>query len=167
MLYFIIAVIIILAVALALWLIHFWSYTLAKRRVLRRQRWDLNICCGLTDGGGVNADIVQHADLPNFVAVSDVTALPFVDKQFETVLCSHTLEHVDDPAAMLREMRRVGRHVTIVLPPLWDIAAALNFVEHRWVFLSFKKEHVDRLPPHVRLPGARWVQERFGQPIKA
>ncbi len=167
MIYFIIAATVILAVAFGLWFIHFCSYTLAKVRVLRRQTWGLNICCGLTDGGGVNADIVQHADLPNYVPVSDVTNLPFQDKQFDTVLCSHTIEHVDDPEGMFRELRRVGQSVTIVIPPLWDIAAVLNIVEHRWIFLSFKKEHVDRLPRHIRLPGARWVQERFGQPIKA
>jgi len=165
-LYLIVAVV-ILAVAVALWVVHFWSYALAKRRVLNRQHWDLNICCGLTDGGGINADIVQHADLPHFVPVSDVTALPFTDKQFDTVLCSHTIEHVDDPAAMFRELRRVGRSVTIVIPPLWDIAAVLNVFEHRWIFLSFRKEHVDRLPPHIRLLGARWVQQHFGQPIRA
>ena len=60
----------------------------------RRERWDLNICCGKTDGGGVNADIIKHADVPNLVVVDDIYNLPFSTNQFDNVLCSHTIEHV-------------------------------------------------------------------------
>jgi len=162
-----IVVICIVAGAIVLWVMHYLSYGLAKHRVLKRQAWGLNICCGATDGGGVNADIVQHIDLPNFEKIDDVTHLPFVNGQFKTVLCSHTIEHVDDPSAMFAELQRVGNQVTFVLPPLWDVAAVLNIFEHRWVFLTFRKEHTDRLPRHVALPFAQWVQHRIGQRIKA
>lgn len=155
-------------IVIVLWLAHQWSYQLAKRRVLNRQKWGLNICCGYTDGGGVNADIICHDEaLPNFVEIADVTDLPFGDKQFDTVLCSHTIEHVDDPQAMFRELRRVGQSVTIVIPPLWDIGAVLNVFEHRWIYLTFRKEHVDKLPRHIPLPLSRRVHERLGQRIKA
>jgi len=159
-----------LAIALAialltLWLPHEVSYRLLKGRIVRRRRWDLNICCGTTDGGGINADIVAHTQLRRFVCV-DVYRLPFADTQFAHVLCSHTLEHVDDPRAFLEELDRVGREVTIVLPPLWDITAALNLLEHKWVFLTLKKEH-NQLPPHIPLPGARLVQRILGQRIHA
>lgn len=151
--------------ALALWLPHEVSYHWLKNRIVRRQRWGLNICCGTTDGGGVNADIVAHLPLPKFVQVQ-VTRLPFRDHQFSTVLCSHTLEHVDDPDAFFDEMQRVGERVTLVLPPLWDITAAFNFLEHRWLFLTLRKEHATP-PPYIRLPGARWVQRILGQRIHA
>jgi len=147
-----------------LWAPHQVSYRLLKNRALKRQRWDLNICCGRTDGGGVNADIVRHADLPRFQIVEDIYRLPFADRQFGSVLCSHTLEHVEDPDRFFGELQRVGGQVTLVLPPLWDITAALNILEHRWIFLTLKKEH-RRPPRRIRLPLARTVQRLLGQRV--
>jgi len=132
----------------------------------RRETWDLNICCGKTDGGGVNVDIVKHAEIPNLVVVDDIYQLPFSANQFEHTLCSHTIEHVEDPGAFFAEMQRVSKHVTLVVPPLWDLSAALNIFEHRWLFLTFRKEH-HALPPHIPLPFARRLQERVGQKIRA
>jgi SAM-dependent methyltransferase len=152
---------------LILWSGNHVSYRLIKNRVLGERRWDYNICCGTTDGGGLNADIVQHAELPRFELVTDVNALPHADGAFETVLCSHTLEHVDDPDAMFRELQRVGKRVTILVPPLWDLAAALNPFEHRVIFLTSASRHDDRLPPYLRYRPARWLQNRLGQRIDA
>ena len=135
-------------------------------RILRRRTWDLNICCGKTDGGGVNVDIVRHADLPNLVLVDDIYRLPFKDKQFETVLCSHTMEHVERPLDFYRELKRVGREVTIVVPPLWDLSAALNLFEHKWVFLGLNTEHRE-LPMHVPMPLAALLHRWLGQRIHA
>ena len=154
----------IIAIAL-LQLTHILSYSIIKRRILRQQTWDLNICCGKTDGGGINADIVAHSALPNMVLV-DIHRLPFSDRQFSTVLCSHTMEHVADPDRFFRELSRAGDDVTIVIPPLWDVSAALNVFEHRWVFLSFKKVHKS-LPPYIELPLASTVQRYLGQRIHA
>ena len=144
------------------WLVHWLSYVLIKGRILRRQRWDLNICCGKTDGGGVNVDIAQHGHVPNLVLVNDVCRLPFREGQFQTVLCSHTMEHVDRPDAFYRELQRVGRQVTVVIPPLWDVTAAYNPLDHKWTFLTLRKAHL-RLPPHVRTPLASTVQRILGQ----
>jgi SAM-dependent methyltransferase len=141
-------------------------YGWMKHSVVRRRRWDLNICCGKTDGGGVNADIVEHTDLPNYFQINDVTNLPFRDKQFKYVLCSHTIEHVDEPEGFYRELNRVGENVTILIPPLWDITAAFNVLEHKWLFLTFKHKHTS-LPPYIPLPLSRWWQNRAGQKVKA
>ncbi|MEL6215445.1 MAG: hypothetical protein AAFQ99_07200, partial [Pseudomonadota bacterium] len=73
---------------------------------------------------------------------------------------------IDDPDRFDAELRRVGKKVTYVLPPVWDLAAALNVLEHRWIFLSARKIH-DRLPPRVPLPFARRIQARLGQKIAA
>ena len=146
-------------------LTHVLSYSVIKRRILRQQKWDLNICCGKTDGGGINADIVAHSALPNMVLV-DIHCLPFRDRQFNTVLCSHTMEHVADPDGFFQELSRVGDDVTIVIPPLWDVSAALNVFEHRYIFLSFKKTHKS-LPPYIELPLASTVQRYLGQRIHA
>jgi len=37
----------------------------------------------------------------------DLQQIPFPHETFDLVICDHMLEHVDDPAAALREMRRV------------------------------------------------------------
>lgn len=153
-------------IALALHLTNKLSYGWLKRRIVKRQKWDLNICCGKTDGGGINADIVRHDGVANFVEIDDIYRLPFDDDQFGTVLCSHTLEHVDDPEAFFRELQRVGNEVVVVLPPLWDVSAALNVLEHKWIFLTLRKEHSE-LPRRVEMPLARHLHERIGQRIRA
>ncbi len=146
--------------------LHWYSYSHLKADIIARQRWDLNICCGTTDGGGVNADIVQHSDVPNFVRVDNIYKLPFADGQFETALCSHTAEHIDYPQRFDRELRRVAKNVVYVLPPVWDLAAALNVLEHKWLFLTVRKVHRS-LPARVQLPFARRLQARIGQKIAA
>jgi len=142
------------------------SYGLLKNRILRMRKWGLNICCGKTDGGGINADIVRHSQVPNFVLLSDIYALPFADNSFADVLCSHTIEHLEDPRRFYRELQRVGREVMLVVPPLWDLSAAFNVLEHRWLFLTVRKRHT-KLPPFVRLPLAATVQQLLGQRFHA
>ena len=148
------------------WILNWLSYRVLKNRILNRQKWDLNICCGTTDGGGVNVDIVRHKRVPNLVLVDDIYHLPFSDKQFRTVLCSHTIEHVENPVVFYQELQRVGEEVTLVVPPLWDITAALNPIDHRWLLLTLEKEH-HKLPKHVRMPFSAVVHRIFGQRIRA
>jgi SAM-dependent methyltransferase len=145
---------------------HLYSYHFKKHKIVKKQKWDLNICCGKTDGGGVNVDIVEHKKLPNFTLIDDIYTLPFQAKEFNTVLCSHTLEHVDDPRGLFNELDRVGEKVTVVLPPLYDFFAAFNILEHKVLFLTFKKEH-HTLPPYIKLPLAETLHKRLGQRNKA
>ncbi|GIF22309.1 ubiquinone/menaquinone biosynthesis C-methylase UbiE [Actinoplanes tereljensis] len=50
------------------------------------------------------------ADLPGVrVRRCDAGALPFSDGSFDAVIANHMLYHVDDPAAVLRELARVSR----------------------------------------------------------
>ncbi len=59
------------------------------------------------------ADIHGHAE-----------ALPFEAQTFETVLCTEVLEHVKDPALVLREVHRVlcaGGHVILTTPFYWPL----------------------------------------------
>lgn len=148
------------------YLTNFISYKFMKRRIIERQKWDLNICCGKTDGGGLNADIVKHEELPNFQIISDIYNLLYQDQQFDSVLTSHTIEHVDDPQAFFQELQRVGKKITIIVPPLWDLTAAFNIFEHKWVFLTLTKEH-NTLPKYIKLPFSRKFHKFWGQKIKA
>lgn len=146
---------------------HYISYMLIKQRTIKKKKWGLNICSGKTDGGGINADILRHSDSANFVLIDDIYHLPFQDKEFDTVLSSHTIEHVDDPQAFYKEMKRVAKEVTLIVPPLWDIAAACNFFEHKWLFVTLKKVHTGRMPMCVRLPFAQTIHRVFGQRLHA
>ena len=116
--------------------------------------------------GGINADIVRHLSVPGFEKISNIYNLPYETGQFDWVLCSHTAEHVDDPVKLDNELRRVGRNVVYVLPPLWDIGAAFNLLEHKWVFLTITKTH-RTLPRHIKLPGSETIQKYLGQMIRA
>jgi len=160
----------LLGAGVAVWLLmkilNWLSYNLIKERVLQQRKWDLNICCGRTDGGGINADVVKHANLPNFHHIRDIYNLPYADKQFVHVLCSHTLEHVDDPERFYRELRRIGRHITLILPPLWDLSAAFNLLEHKWLFWILRPTH-RVLPKYTPLPLAAKVQRLLGQRMHA
>jgi SAM-dependent methyltransferase len=59
----------------------------------------------LSQRGGV----VQDPDFSNKpVHYYDGGKFPFQDNQFNYVICSHVLEHVDDPEIFLKEVFRVG-----------------------------------------------------------
>ena len=60
---------------------HILSYYVLKKRIVSKKKWDLNICCGTTDGGGMNADIREHIKLPNFDLIDDIYILPYKDNQ--------------------------------------------------------------------------------------
>jgi len=42
------------------------------------------------------------------------------------------------------------------------LGAVFNIFEHRYIFLSFKKEH-KTLPPFIKLPFAEMIQGKVGQ----
>lgn len=54
------------------------------------------------------------ADRP--LVEADARALPFADRSFDYVICSHILEHVEEPERMLRELMRVASRGYIETP---------------------------------------------------
>jgi SAM-dependent methyltransferase len=76
----------------------------------------------------VTADLFVGADVQ-----CDATVLPFRAGAFDLVLCTEVLEHVPDPEATLREIRRVmtERGTLILTTPLtWGVHAPQDY--HRW-----------------------------------
>ena len=54
----------------------------------------------------------------------DGTALPFVDRSADAVLCTEVMEHVADPVALLSEIRRVlrpGGDLVLSVPFTWPV----------------------------------------------
>ena len=62
---------------------------------------------------------------------AEAAAMPFADAAFDYVVCSHVLEHVVDPGAVIDEMCRVGKAGYIEVP---DVAMAKisDYPSHLW-----------------------------------
>ncbi len=64
----------------------------------------------------------------------NVENMPFADKEFDFVYCSHVLEHANDPEKACRELMRVGKRGYIETPTrekdLWLNSAKIS--NHRW-----------------------------------
>lgn len=83
-------------------------------------------------------DLVYYpswAAAPERFLTTPSAQLPFSDGQFETVTCFEVLEHVPDPIATLREIRRVSNRNIIItvpncqLPPVMEEA---NLCFYHW-----------------------------------
>ncbi|KKK79580.1 hypothetical protein LCGC14_2832070, partial [marine sediment metagenome] len=91
------------------WRLSFIPQTCVPRKVL-------DIGCGVTQpyrsqleglGKYVGIDILNGN---KEVTIADAHDLPYKDNEFGFVWCSELLEHVKDPAKVIAEAKRVGRH---------------------------------------------------------
>lgn len=110
--------------------------------------------CGILSGDGhrvTGCDFVmpdnfhqKHPDVP-FLAAS-VEKLPLPDNAFDTVVSTHTLEHVRNFHAALAELRRVATKRLIVIVPrerphLYTPSLHVHFFPYRYsVLLAFAPE---------------------------
>lgn len=84
--------------------------------------------------------------------IADGQKLPFGDKQFDYVICSHILEHIQNPKRFIAELTRVGKSGFIEVP---------SIVSERIFGWDFHHWHIDRSGGRLRL----WKKkegERFG-----
>lgn len=133
----------------------------------------LDIGCG--DGGGYNAmratmggiiytgtdfsDIaIQKAkqDYPDALwATAEYDKQPFDDKSFDAVISQETLEHVENPGALLDEANRLARDLIIITTPLEN---AIRSDEHVWSFskedlIDWQRKHGWEVAFHDQFPG--------------
>ena len=87
------------------------------------------------------SDIVLGDDLPQHDRISyeeaSVEALPYPDDSFDTVVCTHTLEHVQRLGPALAELRRVARERVVIVVPQerpykFSFNLHLHFFPHPW-----------------------------------
>ncbi len=77
----------------------------------------------------------------------NVECIPFPDKHFDTVICTHTLEHVFHLDKALNELRRVTRQKLIIVVPRqrpykYTFDLHIRFFPYPLdVFLNFKNNH--------------------------
>lgn len=104
----------------------------------------------------------NHPELP--VLRGDATRLPFADGTFDRLHCSWLLEHVPDPLAVLREVRRVLKpggacqfievdNATLELTParasVTELMQRLNSAQQQAGGDPFIGQKLDRLLPQV------------------
>jgi Methyltransferase domain len=90
------------------------------------------------------ADLSQ----PHVMHKVDITAMPFEDASFDTVWCSHVLEHVPDDRKAMREIARVLRPggLAVIQVPLWGAVTReepLSSASER-IQKYFQEDHVRR-----------------------
>ena len=127
----------------------------------------LDVGCGDRPKGNVNLDCVhsQSSDFfeserkinpkraPNFV-LGDAYHLPFRNNAFETVLCHHTLEHLENPVSALKELVRVTSNTLEIIVPFRSHEKIQNrFMpkrkhwaekHHKWFFTKKELQRVFR-----------------------
>lgn len=100
---------------------------------------------------------------------ASVGNLPFKDKEFDFVYCSHLLEHVDNPAKACEEIMRVGKRGYIETPTRIS-DTMFNFTKikhHKWyvellgdtlLFFEYdaKKQRDTRIDDFFRLYHSKW-----------
>jgi ubiquinone/menaquinone biosynthesis C-methylase UbiE len=72
---------------------------------------------------------------------ADVRKLPFEDKSFDVVICSHTIEHIFEIGDFICELKRVTRKKLIVVTPkqryyFYSLDEHLQFFPQREMFTS-------------------------------
>ena len=98
-------------------------------------------------------DIVVEKNLPEkykkvkFIE-ANVQDLPFKKSEFDTVVCTHTLEHVQDVHQALEELRRVTKKRLILVVPnqrpyRYTFNLHLHFFPYKWSLLALLGARTD------------------------
>lgn len=107
----------------------------------------------------IGADIIAPTSTELEYHNVNITDTPFVDDQFDTVISAHTLEHVVDFEAALKELRRVCRHkLIIVLPKQREYRYTFDLHVH---FFPYEHSVLQKIMPvgpyELSLCGGDWV----------
>ena len=148
-------------------------------KTLKNNNWKiLDIGCGYRANqyATVIADIL---DLKNFyknkkfVKLEKNKSLPFKDNEFDFVVASHVIEHVDDFEFFIKELERISNKGYIELPSrLADNIVFENKTDHVWWFifddinnqlLVSKKNQI--LDPFITVSTGKKLEEIFRESL--
>ena len=137
----------------------------------------LDIGCGYRphQNASVIADIQDFSEYYNekkFVQIKGKN-LPFKDKEFDFVIASHVIEHVDDFEFFIKELERISSKGYIELPSrLGDNLVFENKTDHIWWFyfddmtdaliVSKKNQLID---PFITVSTAKLFEEVFRESL--
>jgi ubiquinone/menaquinone biosynthesis C-methylase UbiE len=117
------------------------SLNIVNNLIQKNLQWKvLDIGCGFT--ANKNATVIADIqDLSNFyskktfIKITD-KKLPFKDNEFDFVIASHVIEHVEDFQFFIKELERVAKKGYIELPTrLGDNLIFENKSDHIWWFV--------------------------------
>ena len=133
----------------------------------------LDIGCGFRANQFANviADVKDFTDFykeKKFIKITE-KKLPFKDKEFDFVIASHVIEHVDDFEFFIRELERISSKGYIELPTrLGDNLVYENMNDHIWWFyfndddkelIASKKNQI--LQPFLNVSTAKLLEDVF------
>ena len=137
----------------------------------------LDIGCGYraNKNASVIADIQDFSDFykeKKFVKIEGKN-LPFKDKEFDFVIASHVIEHVDDFEFFIKELERISSKGYIELPTrLGDNLVFENKNDHIWWFcyndttnklIASKKNQL--IDPFITVSMAKLLEEIFRESL--
>jgi len=149
-----------------------------NKKLKENPNWKvLDIGCGYT--ANENATVVSDVqELSNFyknkkfVKITE-KKLPFKDNEFDFVITSHVIEHVDDFQFFISEIERISKKGYIELPTkLGDNLVFENSNDHLWMFeyddnsnilLASKKQEF--IEPFVSVSTAKKLEKIFRQSL--
>ena len=103
----------------------------------------------------------------DFRAVN-IEDLPFIDSAFDTVVCTHTLEHVLDIERAISELRRVAKKRLIIVVPKqrpykYTFDLHIHFFPYKWSLLAYMQQSERTGSRSLRLIEGDWYyQEEIG-----
>jgi len=154
------------------------SITHVNKILEKNPNWKiLDIGCGYTahKNATVIADIKNFSDFykeKKFVQIQGKN-LPFKDKEFDFVIASHVIEHVDDFEFFIKELERVSSKGYIELPSRFgDNLVFENKKDHIWWFcyddiknnlVASKKNQL--IEPFITVSTAKLFEEIFRESL--
>ena len=144
----------------------------------KNANWNvLDIGCGYraNENASVVADVQDFSDFyknKNFIKIEE-KRLPFKNKEFDFVIASHVIEHVDDFEFFIKELERISNKGYIELPSrLADNLVFENKNDHIWWFCyddlenqiiaSKRNQLVD---PFITVSMAKILEQKFRESL--
>ena len=154
------------------------SINFVNKILTKNANWNvLDIGCGYraNENASVVADVQDLSDFyknKNFIKIEE-KRLPFKNKEFDFVIASHVIEHVDDFEFFIKELERISNKGYIELPSrLADNLVFENKNDHIWWFtyddlnnqiiVSKRNQLVD---PFITVSMAKILEQKFRESL--